>query len=148
MIIVPFILAAVAASSAPHAVRCEVLEGDRPVRHFSVWFTPDGGALKGVKVEETDRIFTPGNAVAVFSTRTGVTNIPDKRPGKWSGVAAGDVFAFTLAPRDGGAAAFTLTPDAARPGNYALKWNASVRLGFDNQAADGTGTCADMEETK
>jgi hypothetical protein len=125
---------------------CGTLERSQPSREFRVLFTRSKNKLKPVSVMEKQRVFTPGNAVAVWSTANGGTmiRIPDQRPGKWTGKVTPTGYEFTLKAADG-SAGFFLTAVSSAVGQYRMEWIAAATDKFGEQQSDrGIGICREQ----
>lgn len=141
---------ALADASSQRELLCKTNEQSGTAREFVIRFGEAKGKLKPVSVTEKQRIFTPGNAVALWSTANGGTmiTIPDQRPGKWSGVATTSGYDFTLKAADG-SAVVSLLPTAANSRQYEFKWSANARTPFgEDLNAEGTGTCQEQEPSQ
>ncbi|MES2443670.1 MAG: hypothetical protein V4574_12635 [Pseudomonadota bacterium] len=147
MMLIAMTLALAAAPVSERRFVCVAVDAGQVEKRFSFAFTPDKDKAKNVTVTETDRVFTPGNAVATF--RTGprgsfINEIPRQRPGKWTGTIAGGTLDFALKARDG-AASFSLAPDPAKPGAFTLSWRATLNPPFGGEeTAQGTGSCTEQ----
>jgi hypothetical protein len=134
-----------AAKPVPVRAECSANKiGWTEPREFTVSFERTSNSLKSVEVNEQQRVFTPTDVTAVYTTgkRGGViVDVPAQRPGRWTGKPKGEVDEFELKTRDGGAS-FTLAPDGTDATRKRLTWKAEMS-GGDGEVltAQGDGSC-------
>jgi hypothetical protein len=113
-------------------------------REFTVDFERTSNSLRNIEVSEQQRVFTPTDAKAIYTAgkRGGViVDVPNQRPGKWSGKPNGGGDEFEIKTKDG-SASFALAPDEVDKTLRRLTWKAEMN-GEDGQmlTAEGAGTC-------